>query len=39
VLYRTASGNADLYVIGADGTGLTPLATTGNDEFFAGLIP
>jgi hypothetical protein len=30
---------ADLYAINSDGTGLTPLATTGDDEWFAAATP
>jgi Tol biopolymer transport system component/uncharacterized protein (DUF736 family) len=39
VLFRRQSGNADLYIINSDGTGLTPLANTGNNEFFGAVFP
>jgi len=34
VLFRRQSGNADLYIINSDGTGMQALANTGNNEFF-----
>jgi Tol biopolymer transport system component len=34
VLFRRQSGNADLYIINPDGTGMQALANTGNNEFF-----
>ena len=34
VLFRRQSGNADLYLINPDGTGMQALANTGNNEFF-----
>ena len=39
VLFRRQSGNADLYAINADGTGMIPLANTGNNEFLAAVFP
>lgn len=34
VLFRRQAGQADLHIINTDGTGSTPLADTGNNEFF-----
>ena len=39
VLFRRQPGNADLYIINIDGTGMIPLANTGNNEFFAAVFP
>ncbi len=40
VLIRNQNnGNANLYIVNADGTGSTPLANTGNNEFFNAVLP